>query len=110
MGQPALSEGCTSLLSYTIWKRFVPGLTYHISHPVLQQTGGAEHYSRGSLTTLSLSRTFPRTLIAQAIPTCPTPTTVILLFGTVEPAAMGVISFSFRVAMVFCKEGQKGWV
>lgn len=48
--------------------------------------------------------------MAQAMPTCPTPTTVILLLGTVAAAAMGVISFSFSVAMVFCKERQGGLV
>lgn len=50
-------------------------------------------------------RTLPRMLMAHAIPTCPTPTTVILLLGTVLPAATGVISFSFRVAITSYKKG-----
>lgn len=52
-------------------------------------------------------RTLPRMLMAHAIPTCPTPTTVILLLGTALPAATGVISFSFRVAITSYKKGLK---
>lgn len=51
-----------------------------------------------------LKHTFPRMLMAHAIPTCPTPTTVILLFGTAASSATGAISFSFRVAIVHCKK------
>lgn len=56
---------------------------------------------------LSLSRTFARMLIAAAIPTWPTPTTVILLLGTLAPSAMGLISLSLTVAMVFCEGRRK---
>lgn len=51
-----------------------------------------------------LKHTFPRMLMAHAIPTCPTPTTVILLFGTAASSATDAISFSLRVAIVYCKK------
>lgn len=56
---------------------------------------------------MPLSLTFPRMLIAAAMPTWPTPTTVTLLLGVLAGSAMGLISLSLRVAMVFCEKRRK---